>query len=349
MCHTPYARQERLHCNIALLARKNALCPHRENTFTPIAGWQQTSQPLYRKVKLHYQLKAAAEMSELSKTFILTITCPDTFGIVASVTSFLADEGAFVTKLEQFGDPESKRFFMRVKFEAGRALRTEAEFSEKFTPIGGRFSMDWKLHDYFRKPRVVLLVSKFGHCLHDMLHRVASNNLRIEIPAIISNHEDMRGIVEWNGIPYYHLPVNRDNKAEQETKLLDVINEHKTDLVGLARYMQVLSTDLCRELEGRCINIHHSFLPSFKGAKPYHQAHKRGVKLIGGTAHYVTADLDEGPIIHQAVERVDHTMTAEDMVEIGRDIESVVFSRAIQMHCEHRVFRNDSKTVIFRR
>ncbi|RCK41923.1 formyltetrahydrofolate deformylase [Thalassospira profundimaris] len=288
-------------------------------------------------------------MSELSKTFILTITCPDTFGIVASVTSFLADEGAFVTKLEQFGDPESNRFFMRVKFDAGRALRTEAEFVEKFTPIGERFSMDWKLHDYFRKPRVILMVSKFGHCLHDILHRVASNNLGIDIPAVVSNHEDMRGIVEWNGIPYYHLPVNRDNKAAQEGKLLDLIGEHKADLVGLARYMQVLSTDLCQELEGRCINIHHSFLPSFKGAKPYHQAHKRGVKLIGGTAHYVTADLDEGPIIHQAVERVDHTMTAEDMVEIGRDIESVVFSRAIQMHCEHRVFRNGSKTVIFRR
>lgn len=288
-------------------------------------------------------------MSELGKTFILTITCPDTFGIVASVTSFLADEGAFVNKLEQFGDPTSKRFFMRVKFDSGRALRTEAEFAEKFTPIADRFSMQWNLHDFHSKPKVLLMVSKFGHCLNDLLHRVASNNIRIEIPAIVSNHEDMRGIVEWYGIPYFHLPVTKDTKAAQEQKLLDIIDEHDVDLVGLARYMQVLSTDLCKELEGRCINIHHSFLPSFKGAKPYHQAHARGVKLIGATAHYVTADLDEGPIIHQAIERVDHTMTAEDMVEIGRDIESVVFSRAIQMHCEHRVFRNDHKTVVFRR
>ncbi|MBX2832626.1 MAG: formyltetrahydrofolate deformylase [Rhodospirillales bacterium] len=288
-------------------------------------------------------------MSEHARTFILTITCPDTFGIVASVSSFLADQGAFVTKLEQFGDPQSKRFFMRVKFDADQALRTEAEFSEKFTPIADKFIMQWKLHDVRRKPKVLLMVSKFGHCLNDILHRVASNNLHIEIPAIVSNHEDMRDIVEWYGIPYYHLPVTKETKAAQEQKLLDLIGEHDADLIGLARYMQVLSTDLCRELEGRCINIHHSFLPSFKGAKPYHQAHERGVKLIGATAHYVTADLDEGPIIHQAVERVDHTMTAEDMVEIGRDIESVVFSRAIQMHCEHRVFRNGHKTIIFRR
>ncbi|MDP2700221.1 formyltetrahydrofolate deformylase [Thalassospira sp.] len=288
-------------------------------------------------------------MPEFAKTYILTITCPDTFGIVAGVTSFLAAEGAFVTKLEQFGDPESKRFFMRVKFETGQTLRTEAEFTDKFTPIAGKFAMQWQLHDFHRKPKVLLTVSKFGHCLNDLLHRVASNNLRIEIPAVVSNHEDMRGIVEWYGIPYYYLPVTKDDKTAQETRLLDLIGEYQADLVGLARYMQVLSTDLCRELEGRCINIHHSFLPSFKGAKPYHQAHKRGVKLIGATAHYVTAELDEGPIIHQAVERVDHTMTAEDMVEIGRDIESVVFSRAIQMHCEHRVFRNAHKTVVFRR
>ncbi|MFV1849815.1 MAG: formyltetrahydrofolate deformylase [Thalassospira sp.] len=288
-------------------------------------------------------------MSELAKTFILTITCPDTFGIVASVTSFLADEGAFVTKLEQFGDPSSKRFFMRVKFEAGRALRTNAEFTEKFGPVADKFSMRWQLHDFHRKPKVLLMVSKFGHCLNDILHRVASNNLHIEIPAVVSNHEDMRGIVEWYGIPYYHKPVTKETKDEQEQKLVNLISEHDADLVGLARYMQVLSTDLCKELDGRCINIHHSFLPSFKGAKPYHQAHARGVKLIGATAHYVTADLDEGPIIYQAVENVDHSMTADDMVEIGRDIELVVFSRAIQMHCEHRVFRNDNKTIVFRR
>ena len=288
-------------------------------------------------------------MSELAKTFILTITCPDTFGIVASVTSFLAEEGAFVNKLEQFGDPQSNRFFMRVKFDAGRALRTKVEFADKFASIADKFTMQWELHDFHRKPKVLLMVSKFGHCLNDLLPRVGSNNVHIEIPAIVSNHEDMRGIVEWYGIPYYHLPVNKETKAGQEAKLLDIIDEHDADLVGLARYMQVLSTDLCRSLEGRCINIHHSFLPSFKGAKPYHQAHSRGVKLIGATAHYVTADLDEGPIIHQAIEHVDHTMTAEDMVEIGRDIESVVFSRAIQMHCEHRVFRNGNKTVVFRR
>ncbi|HAY47839.1 MAG TPA: formyltetrahydrofolate deformylase, partial [Thalassospira sp.] len=165
-------------------------------------------------------------MSELAKTFILTITCPDTFGIVASVSSFLADEGAFVTKLEQFGDPISKRFFMRVKFEAGRALRTDSEFAEKFAPVAEKFSMQWKLHDFHRKPKVLLMVSKFGHCLNDILHRVASNNLHIEIPAIVSNHEDMRGIVEWYGIPYYHLPVSKETKATQEQKLLDLVGEY---------------------------------------------------------------------------------------------------------------------------
>ena len=209
---------------------------------TPIPGWHGLPTPVYRmQVKIH-KPKDKVEMSELAKTFILTITCPDTFGIVAGVTSFLAEEGAFVNKLEQFGDPQSNRFFMRVKFDAGRALRTKVEFAYKFATIAEKFTMQWELHDFHRKPKVLLMVSKFGHCLNDLLHRVASNNVHIEIPAIISNHEDMRGIVEWYGIPYYHLPVTKETKATQEAKLLDIVDEHDADLVGLARYMQVIST-----------------------------------------------------------------------------------------------------------
>jgi formyltetrahydrofolate deformylase len=280
--------------------------------------------------------------------WVLTITCPDTVGIVAAVSGFLSRHDCFITEAAQFGDPLSSRFFMRIVFGAGAMTPPPAELEKLFSAVADQFQMIWKLHDGTRKARVVIMVSKFGHCLNDLLHRYHTGSLPIEIPAVISNHQDMRSIVEWHGIPYHYLAVDKHDKTAQETRMLEVIDRADADLVVLARYMQILSTDLCARLAGRAINIHHSFLPSFKGAKPYHQAHSRGVKIIGATAHYVTSDLDEGPIIEQGVERVDHTHTPDDLVGIGRDIENVVLARAVRWHTEHRVLLNGSKTVVFR-
>lgn len=283
-----------------------------------------------------------------TRSHVLTITCPDTAGIVAAVSGFLTEHDAFITEAAQFGDPVSRRFFMRVVFTAGALMPPRDELAKRFLPIAQRFQMIWQIHDTAARPRVVILVSKFGHCLNDLLHRWYTGTLPVEIPCVISNHEDMRPIVEWHGLPYHHLPVTRDTKAEQEARIAAILEDVGAELVVLARYMQILSPAMCQRLQGRAINIHHSFLPSFKGAKPYHQAHARGVKLIGATAHYVTTDLDEGPIIEQAVERVDHTHTPEDLVAIGRDIESVVLARAVRYHVEHRVLLNGNKTVVFR-
>ncbi len=280
--------------------------------------------------------------------WVLTITCPDTVGIVAAVSGFLSKHDCFITEAAQFGDPLSSRFFMRIVFGAGAMTPPMAELEKLFTEVAARFQMIWKLHDGSRKARVVILVSKFGHCLNDLLHRYHTGSLPIEIPAVISNHQDMRSIVEWHGIPYHYLAVDKHDKAAQENRVMEVIERADAELVVLARYMQILSTDMCTRLQGKAINIHHSFLPSFKGAKPYHQAHSRGVKIIGATAHYVTPDLDEGPIIEQGVERVDHTHTPDDLVAIGRDIENVVLARAVRWHTEHRVLLNGSKTVVFR-
>ncbi len=209
--------------------------------------------------------------------------------------------------------------------------------------------MNWQIHDAGVKPRILILVSKFDHCLNDLLYRYRTGALPVEIPAVVSNHPDLQRVVEWHGIPYHHLPVTKETKAQQEDKIFEMIDRLNIDLVVLARYMQVLSPEMCRALSWRTINIHHSFLPSFKGAKPYHQAYARGVKIIGATAHYVTTDLDEGPIIEQGVERIDHTFTAEDFVSLGRDIENLVLSRAVKFHVEHRVIANGAKTVVFRR
>jgi formyltetrahydrofolate deformylase len=280
--------------------------------------------------------------------WVLTITCPDTVGIVSTVSGFLSQNDCFIFEASQYGDPLSSRFFLRIVFKPGALTPPMAEFGKMFTVVASRFQMIWKLHDPSRKARVVILVSKFGHCLNDLLHRYHTGSLPIEIPAVISNHPDMRGIVEWHGIPYHHFPMTKGDKASQEELVLRTIDHAGADLVVLARYMQILSTDMCIRLQGRAINIHHSFLPSFKGAKPYHQAHARGVKIIGATAHYVTADLDEGPIIEQGVERVDHTHTPDDLVAIGRDIENVVLARAVRWHVEHRVLPNGSRTVVFR-
>lgn len=284
----------------------------------------------------------------VQSNYVLTITCPDTIGIVAAVSGFLTEHDCFISEAAQYGDSLTQRFFMRIVFAAGALTPVRPEFDKMFAMIAERFQMIWHLYDVSQKPRVVIMVSRFGHCLVDLLHRYHTGQLPIEIPAVVSNHPDMRSIVEWHGIPYHYLSVDKYAKADQEKRVLDVINHTDADLVVLARYMQILSLDMCGQLSGRAINIHHSFLPSFKGAKPYHQAHARGVKIIGATAHYVTSDLDEGPIIEQGVERVDHTHTPDDLVAMGRDIENVVLARAVRWHIERRVLLNGSKTVVFK-
>ena len=284
-------------------------------------------------------------MSE-RQTYVLTITCPDTVGIVAAVSGFLTQHDCFITESAQYGDPVSRRFFMRIVFAGGALTPAAAEFRKLFAAIADRFQMIWQLHDLTRKPRVVIMVSKFGHCLVDLLHRYHTGQLNIEIPAVISNHPDMRSIVEWHGIPYHYLAVDKHDKEAQEGRVMEVIDRSGAELVVLARYMQILSTDLCRTLQGRAINIHHSFLPSFKGAKPYHQAYEKGVKLVGATAHYINNDLDEGPIITQGVEAVDHAHYPEDLVAKGRDIECLTLAKAIGYHLDRRVFLNENRTVI---
>lgn len=279
---------------------------------------------------------------------ILTITCPDGPGIVAAVSGLLAASGANITAAAQFGDADTDHFFQRIVFEAGQGFSGENGFAEAFAPVAERFRMDWQLHDAEAPLRVVIAVSRQGHCLNDLLHRHRFAEMPIDIAAVVSNHEDMRSLTEWHGIPYHHLPVTKEAKAEQEQKIMAVMDETGAELLVLARYMQVLTRDTAAALAGRCINIHHAFLPGFKGARPYHQAHARGVKIIGATAHYVTPDLDEGPIIEQAVERVDHSHTPEELVAIGRDIECAVLARAVRWHAERRILLNGTKTVVFR-
>lgn len=284
-----------------------------------------------------------------SSRYILTLSCHDVRGIVAAVSGFLSAQDGFILESTQFGDAATMRFFMRVDFVAGAGTPDADALREKFNAeIGTPFNMDWQLRDVGRKQRVVILVSKYGHCLNDLMHRYRTGALNIDIPAVISNHEDMRQMVEWNGIPYHHLPVSKDTKLEQEADIWKQIQHYQADVVVLARYMQILSSGLSAKLAGRAINIHHSFLPSFKGAKPYHQAHERGVKIIGATAHYVTDDLDEGPIIEQEVARVDHSHSPAQLEAIGRDIESLVLARALKYHTEHRVLLNGNKTVVFK-
>lgn len=282
------------------------------------------------------------------RTYILTLSCPDIHGIVHAVATFIKAQGCFILESTQYGDPTTEHFFMRMHFKSGENTPDHDGLKAIFAAeIGTPFHMRWTLSSCHHTPRVLIMVSKFGHCLNDLLHRHKIGALPIAIPAVVSNHEDMRDFVEWHGIPYYHMPITPDTKTMQEDALLDLIETEAIDLTVLARYMQILSPRLCAILSGKAINIHHSFLPSFKGARPYHQAHQRGVKLIGATAHYVTSDLDEGPIIEQEVARVNHTHTIDDLCGIGRDIESRVLARAVKMHVEHRVLRNGDKTVVF--
>lgn len=284
----------------------------------------------------------------MADEYILTLSCPDKMGIVAGVSNFLANNNCNILDSAQFGDSHTGLFFMRVHFAAGQNAPVEDALRREFSVLGDTFGMAWKLVDAKARCRMAVLVSKFGHCLNDLVYRCTTGTLSADIACIISNHEDLREVAGWHNIPFYYLPVTKENRGDQETAILETLEKEKADLVVLARYMQILSDGLCRLLEGRCINIHHSFLPSFKGAQPYHQAHARGVKIIGATAHYVTANLDEGPIIEQEVERVNHACTPEDLTAIGRDVESLVLSRAIRYHVEHRVMINGNKTVVMR-
>ncbi len=278
--------------------------------------------------------------------YILTIACPDRVGIVAAVSGLLAAHRGNIVESDQFSDTESGQFFMRLMFDLDEM--GESALLRDFSPLAQEFAMDWRLHDPRRRLRVMILVSKAEHCLNDLLYRHRTGALAMDITAIVSNHRDLAHLAEWHSIPYHHLPVTAETKPAQERQILTLIQHTRTELVILARYMQILSPELCQALAGRAINIHHSFLPGFKGAKPYHQAYTRGVKLIGATAHFVTANLDEGPIIEQEVERVDHAHTPEQLAAVGRDIENIVLARAMHYHLERRVFLNGKKTVVLR-
>ncbi len=275
--------------------------------------------------------------------YVLTLSCPDRVGIVHAVAAYLHQAGCNVLDSQQFGDRIAGRFFMRVHVEAvpGAAVTYESLYGG-LIPVAAEFGMEWELHDTAVRPRVLIMVSKAGHCLNDLLYRRSAESLRIDIPLVVGNHPDLAPLAAAHGVPFEHVP------AGPEGRVLDLVSELGIDFVVLARYMRILSPDLCAKMAGRIINIHHSFLPSFKGARPYHQAHAHGVKLIGATAHYVTADLDEGPIIEQEVARVDHSDGPEDLAAIGRDAERVALARAVRWHAEHRVLLHGRRTVIFR-
>ncbi len=284
--------------------------------------------------------------------YILTLSCLDQRGIVHRVSGFLADHGCNIIDSAQFGDAQAKLFFMRVHFSLEDSGVSDTQLRSDFDALGGTMQMNWQLHDAHQKPRMLIMVSKIGHCLNDLLFRYKSGLLPVEIAAIVSNHTDFYQLSASYNIPFHHLPLapgaSAAAKRVQEDKVLEIVRDCDVDLVVLARYMQILSPEMCLALKGRAINIHHSFLPSFKGAKPYYQAHDRGVKLIGATAHFVTSDLDEGPIIEQGVERVDHAMDPDTLTSIGRDVECVVLARAVKWFVEQRILLNGHKTVVFR-
>jgi len=285
----------------------------------------------------------------MSHAYILTLSCPDRPGIVHAVSGFLFERGGNILDAAQYADDKDEdatnRFFMRVGFACALP---EAQLRSELGQLAQGFGMSWRLHSASQPMKTVLMVSKEGHCLNDLLFRWKSGLLKLDIRAIISNHRDFYQLAASYNVPFHHIPVTAATKAEAEKRQYEIVQTEGAELVVLARYMQILSDDLCRKLEGRAINIHHSFLPSFKGARPYHQAHARGVKLIGATAHYVTSDLDEGPIIEQDVARVEHSRTVEDLTALGRDTESLVLARAVKWHSEHRVLLNGHKTVIFK-
>jgi formyltetrahydrofolate deformylase len=286
-------------------------------------------------------------MPGVEPTFSLLLVCPDRKGIVAAVAGFLSDHDASIVEAKQFNDQLTRRFYMRAVFTAvGPKFIAIENLRAKFATLASAYEMTWQIEDTARRVRVLIAVSKLDHCLQDLLFRWRSGVLPVDVVGVISNHPDLRSLVEWHQIPFHHLPVTAETRPRQEAQILEIISRHQVDLLVLARYMQVLSNDLCHALSGRCINIHHSFLPSFKGARPYHQAYARGVKIIGATAHYVTPDLDEGPIIEQAVERVGHEHTPERFQEIGRDLEAIVLARAVRWHAERRILLDGQRSVI---
>jgi len=285
---------------------------------------------------------------QINPGYVLTLSCPDSPGIVYAVSKFLVEHDCNIVESKQFGNPGSGVFFMRVHFEGAHphSLFIDA-LRVAFEPIATTFAMSWRLAESSEKQRVLIMVSKFGHCLNDLMYRASIGTLNIEIVAVVSNHPDLGFLADHYDIPFHHVAVTSETKPQAEATLLRLVEELRVDLVVLARYMQILSLDLCKELEGRAINIHHSILPSFKGARPYYQAHDRGVKLVGATAHYVTSDLDEGPIIEQEIARVDHSMTAEEVTALGRDTECVALARAVQRHTQNRVLLDGIRTVVF--
>lgn len=289
-------------------------------------------------------------MTQGKNIYVLKASCRGAIGTVSRVSTYLAQRNCYISELAQFDEISTGNFFLRCLFSTTPGVTPSLEeMREEFGQgVADRDKMEWELHDTLTKPKVLIMVSKFDHCLDDLLYRQRTGEINMEIPAIVSNHPDLKRLADWYEIPYYHLPVTPETKQEQEQQVMDIVNETGADLVVLARYMQILSPELCEKLSGRAINIHHSFLPGFKGAKPYHQAFERGVKLIGATAHYVTTDLDEGPIIEQVVERVDHSYSPAQLAAVGRDAENMALSRALRYHLEHRVFPNGSKTVVFR-
>lgn len=288
-----------------------------------------------------------ARSDEAADEYVLTLDCPDRPGIVHAVSGFLLEHGCDILDNKQFGERSQRHFFMRLHVRAEGGPSVEA-LREAFGAVAEEFGMRWRLEPHSARRRVLIMVSKFGHCLNDLLFRTRSGELNVEVVAVVSNHTDHQRLVEWHGIPFFHVPVTADTKPAAEERLLELVEEFEVELVVLARYMQVLSDGLTRKLDGRAINIHHSFLPSFKGAKPYHQAYARGVKTVGATAHYVNSELDEGPIISQQVVEVDHTYGPEDLVAAGRDTECKALSNAVRWHCEGRVILQGNRTVVLR-
>jgi formyltetrahydrofolate deformylase len=279
--------------------------------------------------------------------FVLTLSCPDKPGIVYAVSSFLVQHSANIIASQQYGEPDGGLFFMRVHFSVPQPGRPTAELERDFTWVAEAFHMSWQLHGKSERIKTLLMVSQLGHCLNDLLFRWSAGSLPVDITGVVSNHEVFRGLTESYKLPFHYIPVTKETKPAAEAQLMSIIDETNTELIVLARYMQILSPEVCKRVEGRMINIHHSFLPSFKGAKPYHQAHAKGVKLVGATAHYVTQDLDEGPIIEQGVMRVDHSYSPERLAEAGRDVEAQVLARAVGWHAEHRILLNGNRTVVF--
>jgi formyltetrahydrofolate deformylase len=288
-------------------------------------------------------------MKATTKPWIFTAQCPSMIGTVDVVTRFMAESGNYIEEIHSFDDQESERFFIRIAFFPKSGEFDAQAFNEQFALRAEPFQMSWELTEPNHRPRVAIMVSKYDHCLNDLLYRYRTGQLNIEVPVIISNHPDLEPLAQWHGIPYYYLPITADTKPQQEAQVIELIEQYEAELVVLARYMQVLSPEMCQYLDGRAINIHHSLLPGFKGARPYHQAWEKGVKMVGATAHYVNNDLDEGPIITQGIQTVDHAHYPEDLVAKGQDVERVTLFNAVKSHVEKRVFLNGKRTVVFGR